>query len=135
MKVRSSSLAHNAATLQYGGVRSAAASAARTSARSAASRDPKRRSDLAKVMVSLKIFPSDIVADMNGLKETITKSLEGKATIYKFDEEPVAFGLVALVAHILMAEEASGTMEEVERRLKSINGISEVEVLVSRRIA
>ena len=90
---------------------------------------------MAKVMVSLKIFPSDIVADMNGLKDRITKSLEGKVTIYKFDEEPVAFGLVALVAHILMPEEASGVMDEVERRLKSIAGVSEVEVLVSRRIA
>jgi len=86
-------------------------------------------------MVSLKIFPSDIVADMNGLKETIKESLEGKATIYKFDEEPVAFGLIALIVHILIPEEASGTMDEVERRLKSIDGISEVEVLVSRRIA
>ncbi|TMI19213.1 elongation factor 1-beta [Candidatus Bathyarchaeota archaeon] len=90
---------------------------------------------MARVMVSLKIFPSDIVADMNGLKEQVTKSLEGKATIFKFDEDPVAFGLVALVAHILMPEEASGVMDEVERRLKSINGISQVEVLVSRRIA
>ena len=90
---------------------------------------------MAKVMVSLKIFPSDIVTDLNGLKETIKKSLEGKATIYKFDEEPVAFGLVALVAHILVPEEVSGVMDEVERRLKSIDGISEVEVLVSRRIA
>jgi translation elongation factor aEF-1 beta len=72
---------------------------------------------------------------MNGLKETIKKSLEGKATIYKFDEEPVAFGLVALVAHILVPEDASGIMDEVERRLKLIEGISEVEVLVSRRIA
>jgi len=90
---------------------------------------------LAKVMVSLKIFPSDIVADMNGLKEAIKKSLEGKATIYKFDEEPVAFGLVALVAHILVPEEASGVMDEVEQRLKLIEGISEIEVLVSRRIA
>ena len=89
---------------------------------------------MAKVMVSLKIFPSDIVADMNGLKEAIKKSLEGKVTIYKFDEEPVAFGLTALIAHILIPEEASGTMDEVERRLKSIDGISEVEVLVSRRI-
>ena len=90
---------------------------------------------MAKVMVSLKIFPSDIVADMNGLKEAIKKSLEGKATIYKFDEEPVAFGLVALVAHILVPEEASGVMDEVEQRLKLIEGISEIEVLVSRRIA
>ena len=90
---------------------------------------------MARVMVSLKIFPSDIVADMNGLEEMIKKSLEGKATIYKFDEEPVAFGLIALIVHILIPEEASGTMDEVERRLKSIDGISEVEVLVSRRIA
>jgi len=90
---------------------------------------------LARVMVSLKIFPSDIVADMNGLKETIKESLQGKATIYKFDEEPVAFGLIALIVHILISEEASGIMDEVERRLKSIDGISEVEVLVSRRIA
>jgi elongation factor 1-beta len=118
-----------------GAARSAAASADPTNARNAASQDPRRKPDLAKVMVSLKIFPSDIVADMTGLKETITKSLEGKATVYKFDEEPVAFGLVALVAHILVPEEASGVMDEVERRLKSINGISEVEVLVSRRIA
>ncbi len=90
---------------------------------------------MAKVMVSIKIFPSDIIVDMNGLKQTITRSLEGMATIYKFDEEPVAFGLVALIAHILMPEETSGVMDEVERRLKSIDGVSEVEVLVSRRIA
>ncbi|TMI18917.1 elongation factor 1-beta [Candidatus Bathyarchaeota archaeon] len=90
---------------------------------------------MARVMVSLKIFPSDIIADMNGLKQAITRSLEGIATIYKFDEEPVAFGLVALVVHIMMPEEASGVMDEVEQRLKSINGIGEVEVLVSRRIA
>ena len=90
---------------------------------------------MARVMVSLKIFPSDIVADMNGLKEAVKKSLEGRGTIYKFDEEPVAFGLVALVAHILVPEEAEGVMDEVERRLRSIEGVSEVEVLVSRRIA
>jgi elongation factor 1-beta len=118
-----------------GAVRNAVASAAPTSARNAASQDHRSGLDLAKVMVSIKIFPSDIVADMNGLKQTITKSLEGKATIYKFDEEPVAFGLVALIVHILMPEEASGIMDEIEGRLKSIDGISEVEVLVSRRIA
>jgi elongation factor 1-beta len=118
-----------------GAAKSAAASADPTSARNAASLDHRKGLDLAKVMVSLKIFPSDIVADMSGLKQTITKSLEGKATIYKFDEEPVAFGLVALIVHILMPEEASGIMDEIEERLKSIDGISEVEVLVSRRIA
>jgi elongation factor 1-beta len=135
VKAQSNSLARNAERQPSGDARNAAASAAHTNARNAASQDHRRQSELAKVMVSLKIFPSDIVADMNGLKDTIKKSLEGKATIYRFDEEPVAFGLVALVAHILVPDEASGVMDEVERRLKSIKSISEVEVLVSRRIA
>ncbi len=88
----------------------------------------------ANVMVSVKIFPSDIISDMNGLKETIKKSLEGKASIYKFEEEPVAFGLVALIAHIMMPEDVAGRMDEVEERLKLVDGISEVQVLVSRRV-
>ncbi len=90
---------------------------------------------MANVMVSVKIFPTDVVGNMNDLKDTIKKTLEGKASIYKYEEEPVAFGLVALIAHILMPEDAQGRMDEVEERLKGIHGISEVQVLVSRRIS
>ncbi len=87
-----------------------------------------------KVMVSVKIFPSDIVSDMSGLEEKVRKTLEGKATVYKFEHEPVAFGLVALIAHIMMPEDVNGRMDEVEERLKAVDGISEVQVLVSRRV-
>ena len=69
-------------------------------------------------MVSMKIFPSDIVQDMKSFQEAVRKSLEGKASVYKFEEEPVAFGLVALIAHIVMPEDVEGRMEEVEQRLK-----------------
>jgi len=89
---------------------------------------------LANVMVSVKIFPSDIIQDMKGFQETVRKSLEGKASVYKFEEEPVAFGLVALVAHLIVPEDAEGRWDEVEGRLKSLDGISEVQVLVSRRV-
>lgn len=89
---------------------------------------------MAKVMVSVKIFPSDIVSDMSGLQERIKKTLEGKASVYKFEEEPVAFGLVALIAHIMIPEDVEGRMDEVESRLKSLDGISEVQVLVSQRV-
>ncbi len=88
----------------------------------------------ANVMVSLKIFPSDIVKDMKAFQETVAKSLDGKASVYKFEEEPIAFGLVALIAHIIIPEDAEGRMDEVEARLKAVDGISEVQVLVSRRI-
>ena len=89
---------------------------------------------MANVMVSVKIFPSDIIQDMKGFQETVRKSLEGKASVYKFEEEPVAFGLVALVAHLIIPEDADGRWDEVEGRLKSLDGISEVQVLVSRRV-
>ena len=89
---------------------------------------------MAKVMVSVKIFPSDVAGNMNDLKETIKKTLEGTASIYKYEEEPVAFGLVALVAHVLVPEDAEGRMDQVEELLKGIRGVSEVQVLVSRRI-
>lgn len=89
---------------------------------------------MANVMVSVKIYPSDIVQDMKGFQETVRKTLEGKASVYKFEEEPVAFGLVALVAHLVIPEDAEGRWDEVEGRLKSLDGISEVQVLVSRRV-
>ena len=89
---------------------------------------------MANVMVSVKIYPSDIVSDMSQLQDKIRKTLEGSASVYKFEEEPVAFGLVALVAHIVMPEDVEGRMDEVERRLKSLDAISEVQVLVSRRV-
>jgi translation elongation factor EF-1beta len=56
------------------------------------------------------------------------------AGLSPFEEEPVAFGLVALVAHLIIPEDAEGRWDEVEGRLKSLDGISEVQVLVSRRV-
>lgn len=69
------------------------------------------------------------------MKDQVRKTLDGKASIYKYEEEPIAFGLVALVAHVLVPEEAQGRMDEVEELLKGISGVSEVQVMVSRRIA
>ena len=71
---------------------------------------------------------------MSQLQDKIKETLEGSASVYKFEEEPVAFGLVALVAHIIMPEDIEGRMDEVERRLKALDGISEVQILVSRRV-
>ncbi len=89
---------------------------------------------MTKVLVSIKIFPSDTTTDMNLLKDRVRKTLEGKASIYKYEEEPVAFGPVALIAHVLVPE-AAGRMDEVEDLLKQTDGVSEVQVMVSRRIA
>jgi len=88
---------------------------------------------MAKVLISIKIFPTGTEIDLNQLKQTIEKSLPKDASVYGFGEEPIAFGLNALIAHILIPEEKSGTLEEVENNLRNIEGISQIEIYMVRR--
>jgi len=71
---------------------------------------------------------------MAQLRDKVTKSLEGRASIYKFEEEPIAFGLVVLIAHVMLPEDAGGQMQDVEDRLRNVEGINELQVLSSRRV-
>jgi len=89
---------------------------------------------MAKVLVSLKIFPSDVSVNLNLLKRKIEESLPDYASIYKFAEEPIAFGLIALIADIVVPEDKSGVLDEIERLLKRIEGINELETLMVRRV-
>jgi len=89
---------------------------------------------LAKVLISLKIFPSDVNIDLEGLKGKIQKALPDYASVYKFEEEPVAFGLVAIIAHILVPEDRAGGVDEVEEALKGIEEISNIQTLTVRRL-
>jgi translation elongation factor aEF-1 beta len=88
---------------------------------------------MANVMVSMKIFPEDVTIDLNQLREQIKKSLPQDVSVRKFAEEPIAFGLIALIAHILVPEEKSGEMEKVESAIKSIKGVSNIETFMMQR--
>ncbi len=90
---------------------------------------------MAKVLVSIKIFPSDVTTDLNQLKKKIEKELPKYASVYKFAEEPIAFGLIALIAHIIIPEEKPGGLDEVETQLQKIDEISQIETLMVRRIS
>lgn len=89
---------------------------------------------MSKVVVSVKIFPSDVTVDLDLLKDKIEKNLPEYASVYKFMEEPIAFGLVALIAHIVVPEEKPGGLDEVEKLLQKITEISEIETLMVRRV-
>jgi elongation factor 1-beta len=67
------------------------------------------------------------------LKAKIEKKLPKYASIYKTSEEPVAFGLKALVAHIKMPEKQEGALDELEKVLQAIPEVSQIETLMVRR--
>lgn len=84
---------------------------------------------MAKVLASIKIFPSEANIDLNPLKSKVEASLPAGSTVQRFEEEPVAFGLVALIAHIVLPEDAAGHMEQVEEAIRSVDMVSEIQVL------
>jgi len=89
---------------------------------------------LAKVLVSLKIFPSDVTVDLEDLKKKIEDCLPDFASVYKFEEEPVAFGLVAVIAHLLLPEDKAGGLNKVEEALKKVDGIGNLQTLTIQRV-
>lgn len=88
---------------------------------------------MARVVVSLKIFPADINVNLDALKEKIKNSLPSYASVYKFEEEPIAFGLVALIAHIVLPENQSGGLDEIERSIQSVGDVSDIQTIMVRR--
>jgi elongation factor 1-beta len=90
---------------------------------------------LGKIVISFKIFPSEATVDLSLLKEKIEKGLPEFASVHGFAEEPIAFGLKALIAHIILPEDRSGILDEVENYLLKIGEISQIETLMVRRIS
>ena len=85
------------------------------------------------VIVTYKIFPEDIVKDFTPLKTEIQAVLPKNVEVSGYGEEPVAFGLVALLVQVRFPEEESGLVDELETKLGQIKGISQVQTLDVRR--
>lgn len=87
---------------------------------------------MARVLTQIKVFPTEVSVDLAKLQDEIRKGLPEEATIIKVEEEPIAFGLVALVLTISMTEK-DGLIEEVEKALTSTANVGEIQtVAVSR---
>lgn len=88
---------------------------------------------MGSVVVSYKIFPIDITVDFNELRKKIEECLPEFASIYGFEEEPIAFGLNVLIAYIKIPEDKSGVLDELEKKFEEISEISQVQPVMVRR--
>lgn len=89
--------------------------------------------EMGRVVATIKIFPEDVIIGIDRIKQAIERELPKDVTIHKLVEEPIAFGLVALIAHLVIPEE-EGRLETVENALQTIEGVGQIEVLLVRRV-
>ncbi|MEM2970906.1 MAG: elongation factor 1-beta [Candidatus Bathyarchaeia archaeon] len=88
---------------------------------------------MGNVVITYKIFPKDIIENFDELKKKIENCLPEFASVYGYGEEPVAFGLKALLVQLKFPEDKTGVLEEVEKKLEEISEISQVQTLMVRR--
>ncbi len=85
------------------------------------------------VIVTYKVFPEDIVENFDSLKQKIETKLPKDSSISGYGEEPVAFGLKALLVQVRFPEDQTGLVDEFETALSQIPGVSQVQTLMVRR--
>ncbi|MEM2956201.1 MAG: elongation factor 1-beta [Candidatus Pacearchaeota archaeon] len=83
-------------------------------------------------IITLKIMPSSPKVDLRKLQINIEKKIkEVGGILHKVSEEPIAFGLKALIFVIGWREEAN--LDIVETELSRIKDISSIEIIDVRR--
>ena len=83
-------------------------------------------------LVKIKILPTSPEVDFEELKEKTKKILETKGgKNCSFEEEPIAFGLKALIVSFVWPEQLE--LEDAEEEIKTIEEVSSEQVIDMRR--
>jgi len=88
---------------------------------------------MGSVVITYKIFPSEVTESFDELKKKIEERLPEFSSVYGYGEEPVAFGLKVLLIQIKFPEDKTGILEEFEKNIEHIEEISQVQTLMVRR--
>ena len=88
---------------------------------------------MGKIVIAYKILPSESTVDLEVLKEKIKKQLSGIASIQRFAEEPIAFGLCALKVNMVLPEK-DGILDETEKRMTGIKEVGQIQTLGVTRL-
>jgi elongation factor 1-beta len=84
-------------------------------------------------LIKIKLMPSSPEVNLEEIKKEAKEIVENnKGTRVNFEEQPIAFGLKALIIGFEQNEE-DGELEPIENALKKIENVNSVEVVDMRR--
>lgn len=88
---------------------------------------------MGNVAAKIKIMPSGVETDLDSLKKRLKSAIPAGAKLHGFSEEPIAFGLKAVIAVILVGDIEGGT-EKVEEAFAAVDEVESVTVVELGRI-
>jgi translation elongation factor aEF-1 beta len=88
--------------------------------------------DMGKALVKIKIMPESPEVNLKLIEEEAKKVVKKIAgTEAKTEEEPIAFGLNAVILQFMIDE--SIPLEGIEEKLKGIPSVSSIDIIDFRR--
>lgn len=82
----------------------------------------------------MKVLPKGVEIDRENLRESIASHLPSNMSVRSVKEEPIAFGLVALILDIQF-EDKENVMDEIESIIKNVDDVSQIQVLAVSKLS
>ncbi len=89
---------------------------------------------MAQLLLVCKILPEGMEVDVDGLPGKIEEKLPDEIRSRNHEKVPLAFGLFFLKMEFIMAD-AGGLLDKLEEVIRSVEGVSEFEVLQQSRMS